>query len=80
MRVSAKWNTLCLDLTHDPIFEILVPESAKTRSQETEPHSLDEEIPVSRAFKLFMNLQLTLILFLALCSLYEHMWFGMNLT
>jgi hypothetical protein len=74
MRVSAKWNTLCPDLTRDPIVEILAPESAKTWSQETEWHILDEETPVSRAFKLFMNLQLTLILFLALAWLYDHVW------
>ncbi|KAJ7863402.1 hypothetical protein B0H13DRAFT_2565184 [Mycena leptocephala] len=45
------------------------PESTKTASQGTEPSNLDEEIPASWTFKFFMNIQLTLILFLALCSL-----------
>ena len=32
----------------------------------------DDEMPVSWAFKFFMNIQLTLILFLALSWLYDH--------
>jgi hypothetical protein len=36
----------------------------------------DDEMPVSRAFKFFMNIQLTLIMFLALCWLYDHVWSG----
>jgi hypothetical protein len=48
------------------------PKSAKTQSQETEPHSLDEDMPGRRAFKFFMNLQLALIMFLVLCWLYDH--------
>jgi hypothetical protein len=31
-------------------------------------------MPVSRAFKFFTNIQLTLILFLALSWLYDHVW------
>ncbi|KAJ7866115.1 hypothetical protein B0H13DRAFT_2352698 [Mycena leptocephala] len=51
------------------------PKSTKTRSQETEPYSLDDEMPVSRAFKFFMDIQLALIMFLALCWLYDHFLF-----
>jgi hypothetical protein len=54
------------------LIEISAPESAKTQSQETEPSNLDEEIPASRSFKFCMDIQLTLILFLALCWLYDH--------
>jgi hypothetical protein len=58
------------------LIEISVPESMKTASQGTEPSNLDEEIPASRTFKFCMNVQLTLILFLVLCSLYDHVWCG----
>jgi hypothetical protein len=34
----------------------------------------DDEISVSRAFKFFVNIQLALILFLALCRLCDHVW------
>jgi hypothetical protein len=55
------------------LIEILAPESAKTQSQETELLSPDDdEMLVSQAFKFFMNIQLTLILFLALSWLYDH--------
>jgi hypothetical protein len=53
------------------LIKISVPESAKTQSKETEPSNLDDEITASRTFKFCMNVQLTLILFLTLCSLYE---------
>jgi hypothetical protein len=36
----------------------------------------DDNMPVSRAFKFFMNIQLALIMFLALCWLYDHVWPG----
>jgi hypothetical protein len=50
------------------LMEISAPELAKTQSQDTEPSSPDvDEMPVSRAFKFFVNIQLALIMFLALC-------------
>ncbi|KAJ7315177.1 hypothetical protein DFH08DRAFT_1086958 [Mycena albidolilacea] len=39
----------------------------------------DDEMPVSRAFKFFMNIQLALIMFLAICWLYDHVWSGTTL-
>jgi hypothetical protein len=67
-----QWNKLCPDFVHDHTLEISVPESAKTQSQETEPHNCDEEMPVTRAFKFFLNIRLTLILFLGLCWLHRN--------
>jgi hypothetical protein len=36
----------------------------------------DEEMLVSRTIKFFMNIQLALIIFLALFWLYDHVWSG----
>jgi hypothetical protein len=36
-------------------------------------------MPFSRAFKFCVNIQLTLIMFLTLCWLYDHMWSGTSL-
>jgi hypothetical protein len=62
MGAHGQWNKSCPDSAHDHILEISAPE----------PHSLDDEMPVSRAFKFFMDIQLVLIVFLALCWLYDH--------
>jgi hypothetical protein len=67
MGTSGQWNKSCPDFAHDHILEISAPESVKTGS-----HSLDDEMPVSRAFKFFTDIQLALIIFLTLCWLYDH--------
>jgi hypothetical protein len=66
---------MCPDLarTHAHILKLSAPESM-ARNQ---PLSADDDgMPVSRAFKFFMNIQLALIMFLAFRWLYDHVWSG----
>jgi hypothetical protein len=70
--LNALWPEV--NLSHDHMLKFSGSESAKTAGPETEPYTLGEYMPTSRTFKFFMNVQLALILFLALCWLHDRMW------
>jgi hypothetical protein len=59
--------------THAHILKISAPE-LMARNEPSSPD--DDETLVSQAFKRFMNIQLTLIMFLVLCWLYDRVWSG----
>jgi hypothetical protein len=47
---------------------------SEEEAEQPESSSLHDNLPVSKSFKFFMNVQLALILFLSFFWLYEHGW------
>jgi hypothetical protein len=73
--VSGTRFHLCPDLARAHA-HILKNPALKPMARNEPLSSDDDGMPVSRAFKFFMNIQLALVLFLALCWLYDRVWSG----